>query len=120
MVQDTRLPLTDHDDIVRFIELAEQTFRLFGHMTQQQVVEDRLSAFAVIQCAVFLSDAADQISQRARTAVPGIPWEPLRDLGDHLVHVYWDVDFEELWKILFVDLSSNLAALKELARELER
>ena len=43
--------------------------------------------------------------------LPRIPWRPITGTRDRLVHAYFDVDLDQLWQIVSVDLPPLVAAL---------
>jgi uncharacterized protein with HEPN domain len=50
-------------------------------------------------------------------AHPEIPWAPMRDLRNRIVHGYDTVDAEIVWQVVRAELPPVLAALERLAQE---
>jgi len=49
--------------------------------------------------------------------MPGIPWEKVRGMRNHLAHVYYDVDLQTLWLMVQDDLPDLIQAIRQfLAR----
>ena len=49
--------------------------------------------------------------------MPQIPWRAIAGTRDRLVHAYFDVDLDRLWKIVTGDLQALATALQEAVEE---
>lgn len=58
-----------------------------------------------------IGEAAARLSVEGRARVPGIPWGQIVAMRHVLVHVYWGVDRDRLWKTATEDVPVLLAAL---------
>ena len=60
-----------------------------------------------------VGEGAARISDDTKTAHPRIPWPNIVGFRNWVVHVYFDIDLDVVWKIVNEDVPS-------LIRELER
>ncbi len=45
-----------------------------------------------------ISEAANQVSETTRELTPAIPWADIISMRNRLVHAYFDINLEILWK----------------------
>jgi uncharacterized protein with HEPN domain len=55
-----------------------------------------------------LGEAASRISQEMRQTHPEIPWRDMADMCNRLVHAYFDIDINVVWRTVQEALPSLL------------
>ena len=71
--------------------------------------------FAVVRSLEVLGEAAKRIPQSVRESHQDVPWGRIAGLRDKLIHGYFDVDLEIVWKIATTD-APNLRRVLEAVR----
>ena len=69
---------------------------------------------AIIRQLTILGEAAKQVSPELRDAHPGIPWKKIAGFRDVVVHAYFRVDLDQVWRIVQQDLPRLAATLGQL------
>jgi len=64
-----------------------------------------------------IGEAANQVSEEARTQFPDIPWADITGMRHRLVHAYFDINLEILWRTVQQDLPPLLVALEKALDE---
>ena len=67
-----------------------------------------------------LREAASRVSAEARDAHPGIPWRDMVAMRNRLIHAYFDVDMDIVWKTVqdtLPDVLEHLQLLLDSERE---
>jgi len=59
---------------------------------------------AVIRKLEIIGEATKHIPSKVRKKYPEIPWKQIAGMRDRLIHVYFDVDLDLVWRILKADL----------------
>ena len=67
-----------------------------------------------------IGEAAANISDETRALAPGIPWKQVVGMRNTLVHAYFGVDWNEVWKVVERDLDPLKASVQELLKQVER
>ncbi|MFH0823722.1 MAG: HepT-like ribonuclease domain-containing protein [Pseudomonadota bacterium] len=102
------------------IHLAEmlrsaQLIRTFVRSVQRDSLQyDLMRRVSVFARIIGMSFSAKRISRRFRSGHPGIPWDPIIQLGDDLIRKPETVDFDQVWrfaKILVPELILKAAVL---------
>ncbi len=77
-------------------------------MTFSKFVNDRKTVNAVIRSIEVMGEAAKSIPESFRRKHPNIPWKKMAGMRDKLIHEYFGVDLEIVWKMI----GNNLPELK--------
>lgn len=73
-------------------------------MTPDQFQTDKKTYFAVIRSLEVIGEAAHHVPDEIKQKYPQIPWRKLKDFRNVLIHEYFGVDNEIVWRTLHVDL----------------
>jgi uncharacterized protein with HEPN domain len=89
------------EDAIMAMEKAESfTFR----MSYEDFIEDDKTIFAVVRAIEIIGEAVKHIPEDFRFKFPGIPWRDIDGMRDVLVHEYFGVDLETVWKTIKEDI----------------
>lgn len=105
-------PLRLADIIAAIVEARSFT----AGMSLAQLVDDPRTLKAVLWNISIIGEAARHVPAEVMAAHPDIPWLPMRDMRNRIVHGYDTVDAEIVWQVVEVELPPVLAALERLAR----
>ena len=61
-----------------------------------------------------LGEAATRISEIAREQLPAIPWDEIISMRNRLIHAYFDVNLDIVWRTVQEDLPGLIALLEPL------
>jgi uncharacterized protein with HEPN domain len=75
---------------------------------------------AVIRALEIVGEAARQVPSSLRTRYPEIPWEDAIGMRDKLVHEYFGVDLEVVWRTVHDDLPPLRRAVARMLEDVER
>jgi uncharacterized protein with HEPN domain len=83
-------------------------------------VDDDLTLDGVSRCLGIIGEAATHIPNEVIAAHPEIPWAEMRAMRNIVVHEYFGVTNETLWKTAREDLPTILEPLRKLLEESAR
>jgi uncharacterized protein with HEPN domain len=105
---------------------AADSIRLFLAMLQQSdrggFVKDDLVRSAVLQKLSVIGEAAARVSDGLRALYPDVPWHQARGMRNLLVHPYFSVNWEIVWKTATESvpkLAAQVAVILESQRSVE-
>jgi uncharacterized protein with HEPN domain len=82
--------------------------------TPAELAQDRKTLFAVIRCIEIVGEAAAKVSDSTRARAPDIPWGAIVGMRNRLVHAYFDVDTDLVWKTTSTELPALMRKLQAL------
>ncbi len=75
-----------------------------GSLTKQQFLQKSIVQDAVIRQIEIIGEAAKLLSQKTKNTNPSIPWKDIAGMRDKLIHGYFGVDLEAVWKTVKKDI----------------
>jgi len=106
-----------HEDSVRVQHMIEAAQAAIGFASGHQVPDlasDRMLLFAMVRAIEVIGEAAGKVSDELRHSSPEIPWAMIVSMRNRLIHAYFDIDREILWKTVKIELPALLSHLKAL------
>lgn len=79
--------------------------------------KDEKTQFAVIRALEIIGEASKKVPENIKIFYPGIPWREIAGMRDILVHDYFSVDIDVVWKTAVEDIPSVLTSLKQIKRD---
>jgi uncharacterized protein with HEPN domain len=96
------------------IEAAETACGFVSGKTRGDLDADRMLVFALVRAIEILGEAGSKVSAATREAASDIPWPLIVSMRNRLIHAYFDVDREVVWKTATQELPRLLPSLRVL------
>ncbi len=80
-------------------------------------LEDRMMQNAVMRSFEVVGEAARRVSPEFREAHPEVPWRLMGDFRNKLIHGYFALDLEVIWKTATEDAPSLLDQIEGLVED---
>ncbi len=96
------------------IEAAETALDFVSGRRREDLDSDRKLLFALVRAIEIIGEAAGRISETVRNAAPDVPWPLIVSMRNRLIHAYFDVNRDILWKTATIELPELLPQLKAL------
>lgn len=100
------------EDAREFIEKIEK----YAHAGKDVFDCNELVQGWVIYNMMLLGEAISGLSKDFRDANPEFPWREIRDFRNTLIHGYYDISPERVWKIVDKDLPSLKKAISTILK----
>lgn len=113
------MPKRDTDLLID--DMLECCFLIFEYTKGMQYVNfvnDRKTIDAVIRNFEVLGEAAKRIPEGLQLANPQIDWRRISDFRNLLIHEYFGINYNIVWKIIEAYLPNVYVHLKELSARL--
>ena len=104
------------DDAIRLrhmLDAAREALSFAEGRSRDDLYEDRMLALSLVKSIEIIGEAASQVSQATKDGTVSIPWADIIGMRNRLVHAYFDIDLEIVWRTVVDELPP-------LAAELER
>jgi uncharacterized protein with HEPN domain len=105
------------DDSIRLrhmLDASREAESFSRNKTRKSLDTDRKLALALVKCIEIIGEAAAQISNESREALPQIPWSDIIAMRNRLIHAYFDINLDILWKTIIEDLPPLISELKKI------
>ena len=102
------------DDQVRLqhmLDAASEAVAFARDRTRRDLNTDRMLVLSLVKDIEIVGEAAHQVSEATRAQLPAIPWADIVGMRHRLVHAYFDLNLEILWRTVRHDLPPLIAAL---------
>jgi len=107
------------DYLQDILDNAEKARRFVLGVEYTAFREDEQKVYAVVRALEIIGEAARHIPRNLRLKYPEVPWSKMTGMRDKVIHDYFGVDLEVLWKTVQQDLPElQQAVAKMLAEEL--
>jgi len=83
-------------------------------MSFENFSQDRKTFSAVIREFEIIGEAVAKIPENIKQKYQNVEWQDIKDFRNLLIHEYFGVDLEIIWKIIHNDLPGLIAAVSEL------
>jgi uncharacterized protein with HEPN domain len=98
------------EDVIDAIDSIEEYTR---GLTYDAFAKDRKTVDAVVRNFEIIGEATKHIPERARKEYPKVPWKDMAGMRDKLIHGYFGVKLDVVWKTI----KERLPVVKPLIEE---
>lgn len=89
-------------------------------MKYEDFIKDDKTVFAVIRALEIIGEAVKNIPLEVRNKYPSIPWRELAGIRDKLIHQYFGVKLDVIWKALKEEIPPLKKYFEDILKELKR
>ncbi|MBI2238374.1 MAG: DUF86 domain-containing protein [Actinobacteria bacterium] len=94
---------------------AEDAQAFISGMTQDEFGADTKSQYAVVRALEILGEASRAVPEGIRDAHPEIPWADMTGMRNRLIHAYFEVNFDIVWRVVTEELPGLVEQLRAIA-----
>ena len=107
------------DDVVRLrhmLDAATEATSFVKNKTRNSLDADRQLVLSLVKSIEIIGEAAANATTECREALPHIPWRDIISMRNRLIHAYFDINLDILWKTVIEDLPPLIAELKKIVK----
>jgi uncharacterized protein with HEPN domain len=96
------------------LEAAENAQRFILGKNRADLDTDPMLLFALVRAIEILGEAASKVSTEQRAASATVPWVTIVAMRNRLIHAYFDIDRDIVWKTVTEEIPSLRSQLLQL------
>jgi uncharacterized protein with HEPN domain len=94
------------------IDAAEIAVQFVSKRSRRDLDADAMLLFALVRAVEVIGEAASRVTEETRAAAPQIPWPMIVSMRNRLIHAYFDINHDVLWKTATDELPELLPRLR--------
>lgn len=105
------------EDITRMshmLDAGRKAIEFTRNCERDDLYTDEKLALSIVRLLEILGEAANNVSDECQEQYPEIPWRQIGGTRNRLIHGYYDVDLDVVWKIMSIDLPALVAQLESI------
>jgi len=100
---------------VRHILDAVRKSMQFSHnRTREDLDREEMLTLSLLKLTEIVGEAASKISPSFRNKYPNIPWDRMIKMRNRLIHGYFDIELNIIWKTIVEDFPPRLPELERI------
>ena len=104
----------DAASLVDILNAARKVVEYSTGLDESRFLASSRDQDAILRQLTIVGEAAKRVSEEFRTSHPEIPWRRIAGFRDVVVHDYFKVDLEEVWRIVQSDVSDLILLIEPL------
>lgn len=80
------------------VEAIDRINKFIGQMSYQEFLNDEMAQFAIIKNFEIIGEAAYYVAKETKKEHPEIEWRKIEAFRHKLVHDYYEIDLDIVWK----------------------
>ena len=110
------------DDTIRLkhmLDAGSEAMEFAEGKTRTDLDKNRMLVLSLVKAVEIIGEAAYRTKENTRREFPEIPWEDIIGMRHRLVHAYFDINLDILWKTVHEDLPMLKSLLQRIVPPIE-
>ena len=108
------MPKDDRVRLRHMLDAAREAAASAAGRSRADLERDRIWALGLVKCVEIVGEAAARIGPDLQGRHPQVPWAQIVAMRNRLVHAYFDIDLDQVWKAVTEDLPGLAAELEKV------
>ncbi|MBN1659713.1 MAG: DUF86 domain-containing protein [Anaerolineae bacterium] len=98
-------------------DAAQEAIAFARGQTRSDLSDSRMLVLSLVKAIEIIGEAAFRISPATRAELQDIPWDEIIGMRHRLVHAYFDINLDILWRTVTDELPALVDVLTSLLTE---
>jgi uncharacterized protein with HEPN domain len=105
------------EDILEAVESIEEFIQ---GMTADEFISDKKTKYAVVRSLEVIGEASKNIPESVKVKFPDVPWKDMAGMRDKVIHYYFGIDYNVVWKTIKEDVPFIKPILRGMLNSIDR
>jgi len=105
------------DYLADILEASQNISQFISGMTWSQFSRDQKTMYAVVRAFEIIGEAAKKIPPSVKKRHANVPWKLMAGMRDKLIHEYFGVNYQVLWKTAKEDIPPVQPLIAKVLKE---
>ncbi len=101
----------DHIRLRHMLDAAREATMFVAGRDRDELDTNRMLLLALVKSIEILGEAGSKVSEETQTELSEIPWRSIVAMRNRLIHGYFDIDAEIVWRTVKSELPLLIEAL---------
>lgn len=107
-------PPDDATRLYHILDSAQKAVSFTHGKSRHDINRDEVLALALVRLLEIIGEASAGITEGLKTKYPEIPWREMSSTRNRLIHGYFDINYELVWKTVTGELPPLIAQMQKL------
>lgn len=108
---------SDRERLQHMLDAARDVSAFVSGRKREDLETDAMLRRALVNALQVIGEASARTSDAGRARVPSLPWGQIVATRNILVHVYWGVDHDQVWKMATIHVPMMITELGKAFRD---
>lgn len=94
------------------LDAAQEAIGFSRGRTRSELNDNRMLVLSLVKAIEIIGEAAFRISPATRAQMPDVPWDAIIGMRHRLVHAYFDINLDVLWRTVSDEIPAMIDVLK--------
>ncbi|MGB5592630.1 MAG: HepT-like ribonuclease domain-containing protein [Crocosphaera sp.] len=96
--------IDDYTRLSHMKDAANEALCFIQGKTRKSLDNERMLVLSLIRLVEVIGEAASRVSKEKQKEINNLPWPQIISMRNRLIHNYYEVDLDILWKTVTEDL----------------
>ena len=106
------------DDLERLYDIKESIEKIEKYFDKNKIIRDELLQAAIVRYLEIIGEASRSLKEETKTKSPETEWPKIISFRNFIVHNYFDVDWEIIYKVIEEDIPKLKEQIEKLIKHL--
>lgn len=105
---------SDEAYLLDMLNAAKEASALAAGVSEEAFKKSRLHQLAITKALEIIGEAASRVSSEYKAVHPQIPWREIVGMRNHMIHGYFDINYDVVWETAKRDAARLISLISPL------
>lgn len=95
------------------LKAASDAVAIAAGRSRHELDRDIMLQHALVHCVEVIGEAAARVTEAGRARAPDLPWPKIVGMRHILVHAYYKIDYDAVWRVVIEDIPAMTSVLEK-------